>query len=122
MTAFATGRDLEIHGTNGVLRAGHAVLEQTGSDIVIVGNDGKPSRLSTSQVGGGYEGHGGGDQGLVDAIYEAFSGSGEGKMTTSLSLSIESHVVGFAAEASRTQRRIVNLQDFRASAPRGSLL
>lgn len=116
MTAFASGRDLEIHGTKGVLRAGTAVQEQTGADIVLISSDGKSTKFSTSREGGGYDGHGGGDQGLVNAIYEAFSSAGAEKMTSSLSISIESHLVGFAAEASRTEGRVVDVEEFRTSA------
>ncbi len=116
MTAFATGRDLEIHGTKGVLRAGHPVREQTGSDIIFVGNDGKSLRFSTSHEGEGYDGHGGGDQGLVNALYEAFRGQTSAGMTSTLATSIESHVAGFAAEASRIQRSVIDLNEFRASA------
>lgn len=115
MTAFATGRDLEVHGTKGVIRAGEAVKAQTGSDISVIGNDGQSTTFTTSQEGGGYDGHGGGDAGLVNALYEAFSTTGAGTGTSSLSVSMESHFVGFAAEASRKDRRVVDMEEFRAS-------
>jgi len=115
MTAFATGRDLEIHGTEGVLRAGAAVREQSGSDILVVANDGTVTPFTTKAELGGYDGHGGGDQGLVQALHAAFTVDKPSMMTSSLTVSIESHVVGFAAEAARTQRRIVELDEFRRS-------
>jgi len=115
MTAFATGRHLEIHGTAGVLRAGEAIREQTGSDILVVANDGTVTPFNTVADEGGYDGHGGGDQGLVNALHTAFLGRDPAALDTSLSASIESHVVGFAAEAARTQRRIVDLEEFRHS-------
>ena len=46
-------------------------------------------------------GHGGGDFGLVRDFVEAVAFEDPGKLTSSIADSIESHVMGFAAEKSR---------------------
>ena len=47
-------------------------------------------------------GHGGGDAGLVKAVYEYIT-TGFTEGVTSLDASIESHLMGFSAEESRLQ-------------------
>ena len=47
----------------------------------------------------GIGGHGGGDQGLVNDLYGMFTGTK--KAITSLEESLESHLIGIAAEQSR---------------------
>ena len=44
-------------------------------------------------------GHGGGDSGLIGKLYEVLSG--EQQAATSLEASVESHLMGIAAEKSR---------------------
>ena len=46
-------------------------------------------------------GHGGGDYGLVRDFVEAVAFEDPGKLSSSIADSIESHVMGFAAEKSR---------------------
>lgn len=109
MTAFSSGRDLEILGTRGVLRGGEAVKSETGFDFVLQPHGGQPERFRVEAPEGGYEGHGGGDSGFVDALYHEMKSHSPDAMTTSLTTSVESHYLGFAAEESRLGRRIVEL-------------
>jgi predicted dehydrogenase len=61
------------------------------------------------------DGHGGGDDGLMTDVVERLRALRDGEADavasarTSLSASIESHVMAFAAEASRRERRLVEL-------------
>ena len=109
MTAFSSGRDLEIFGTRGVLRGGEAIKSETGFDFVLQPHGGVPERFSVDVPSGGYEGHGGGDSGLVEALYHEMQSQSPDSMTTSLSTSVESHYIGFAAEESRLGARTVEL-------------
>jgi predicted dehydrogenase len=109
MTAFSSGRDLEIFGTRGVLRGGEAIKSETGFDFVLQPHGGQPQRFSVEVPDGGYEGHGGGDSGFVDALYEEMRSRTPEAMTTSLSTSVESHYLGFAAEESRLGGKMVVL-------------
>jgi len=101
MTAFSHGRDLEIFGTLGVLRGGTAIKESTGYDFIVQPHGGKPEQISVEIPKGGYAGHGGGDSGFVDALYEEMHCDSPDDMTSSISVSVESHIIGFAAEESR---------------------
>jgi predicted dehydrogenase len=109
MTAFGHGRDLEVSGTRGVLRGGAAVKADTGADFVWQPHGGEATLIRVAAVEGGYDGHGGGDAGLVDALDEEMRRSSPDEMTSSLSVSVESHYLGFAAEEARHTGRIVCL-------------
>lgn len=108
MTAFEDGRHLEIFGTKGVLRGGDAVRAMTGADMTVreLGKDHTLIHLETMK--GGYDGHGGGDMGLILALHQEMKTT-EG-MTSSLAVSIESHLIGFAAEKARLTASVQHLQ------------
>ena len=101
MTAFEEGRHLEIFGTKGVLRGGHAVLALSGADLVVRQHGGETTSIKVEKVEGGYGGHGGGDMGLVLALHQEMRRDTPAEMTSSLAVSVESHLIGFAAETSR---------------------
>ena len=96
MTGFTagTGRKIIFHGTTGELE-----LNET-DDCLFVKKYGKePKRIDFSvQNHQGY-GHGGGDLYLIENLYDMI----EGRATsiTSLESSVESHLMGIAAEESR---------------------
>ena len=67
----------------------------------------------------GPEGHGGGDMGLADGFWRLMTGQAEEK--TSVDVSIESHVMALAAEASREAGgTTVVLEDFVKQADKGN--
>ncbi len=99
MTAFEDGRHLEIFGTKGVLRGGEAVRAMTGADMILRVHGSEPEAIRLETLEGGYDGHGGGDMGLVLALHEEMNAPHG--MTSSLAVSIESHLIGFAAEVAR---------------------
>jgi predicted dehydrogenase len=110
MTAFSHGRDLEIFGTRGVLRGGEAIKTDTGSDFIIQPHGGNAERLDVDFPEGGYDGHAGGDSGFVSALYEEMHSVSPEAMTSSISVSVESHYIGFAAEESRRTGRTIALE------------
>jgi hypothetical protein len=59
---------------------------------------------------GGYDGHAGGDSGFVSALYEEMHSVSPEAMTSSISVSVESHYIGFAAEESRRTGRTIALE------------
>lgn len=116
MTAFDTGRNIEIFGTKGVLRGGEAVLKATGAEIqVTLHANLVPTKVSVDLLEGGYDGHGGGDMGLMMALYDEMRCAAPSEMSTSIASSVQSHVMGFAAETARLERRVVDLSEFAAS-------
>lgn len=115
MTAFDWGRHLIISGTKGVLRGGHAVRAMTGHDIIVeqMLTYAKSTFNVVKQIGG-YEGHEGGDAGLVQALDQEFAKPAR-EMRSGLHASVESHLMGFAAEESRHRGVVVTLEEYRYS-------
>jgi len=106
MTAFETGRHLEIFGTKARLRGGAFVKHTTGEDIIVSGLDQAwennwEERFRLEVPGGGYGEHGGGDYGLMEALYEEMSRPDAAGMTSSIETSLESHLMAFGAEEAR---------------------
>jgi predicted dehydrogenase len=67
----------------------------------------------------GYAGHGGGDEALTAAFLAAVRATPPGRpisTLTSLAASVESHLIAFAAERSRRERRMVELAEPAADA------
>jgi predicted dehydrogenase len=116
MTAFDSGRNLEIMGTKGVLRGGDLLCQLLDCDILIDEfASGNKTRYKVNAAVGGYAGHGGGDPGLVLALYDEMSQSDPAQMRSSITRSIQSHLMGFAAEASRLTGKTVHLDELLAS-------
>ncbi len=110
MNAFNEGgRFLHIMGTKGELHAatdGESPIElyefegEKKTKIDITGKDG---------IGGG---HGGGDEGIVAAIYEYFTGNYTGKSVSTIKESCDNHLIVFAAEEARENGTIVDFDDY----------
>ena len=57
-------------------------------------------------------GHGGGDPGLVMAMHAEMTRPDAAAMESSIQRSVESHMMGFAAEESRLTGRTVSRRDY----------
>ncbi len=103
MTAFDCGRTLEIYGTKASLRGGDAIKAQFDTDFVIRNHyDGEIEKVTLPELNNdGYEGHGGGDFGLMNALDHIIAGDAEASAL--IENSIEGHLIGFTAEESRLQ-------------------
>jgi len=101
MTAFDFGRSIEIHGTKASLRGGDAHKTISGKDISIRTHATEETEYITLEEppDDGYQGHGGGDFGLINAMDKIFRG--DGAANSLIENSIDSHLIGFAAEESR---------------------
>jgi predicted dehydrogenase len=103
MTAFDNGRHLEVYGTEGWLRAGHFYKKEAGAEILIGHHHtGVVERLSVDENASGYQGHGGGDHGLMVDLFDEMTKPPEA-MNSGIRSALHSHVVGFLAEESRRQ-------------------
>ncbi len=112
MTAFSEGRDLALFGTKGRLLAGERVKRTAGCDLVVEDfRTGKLERITVDHEIDGW--HGGGDAGLVRMLHAEMSKSNAAEMESSLERSVESHLMGFAAEEARLTGTTVVLADFR---------
>lgn len=97
MMAFTKGggRIMRFFGTEGEIiydeAADHITLKKFGGDNEI---------FKISELTNDLSGHGGGDHRMIDALYDVFNGNAQGA-DTSLTRSIESHLMAIAAEKSR---------------------
>lgn len=110
MTAFDRGRSLDIFGTLGTLRGGDALKTASGADITVRDHaSGETEKIVLEDLADdGYQGHGGGDYGLIKAMHGIFRG--EGPDSSLIENSIEGALIGFAAEASRLDNgRVVEI-------------
>ncbi len=122
MTAFATGRHLEICGTKGVLKGGESYRQHFGTHLILLPHEGEPVRYTVQADDGGYELHGGGDAGLVKALYAEMTKPPGEPLEAGLDSTVHSHVLTFAAEESRLTGSVVDVKAYerRFSEPSGS--
>jgi len=113
MTAFDSGRYLEIRGTEGVLLAGTGVQRTSGHEIAVVNHrTEKPVYHDLEIIEGDYAGHGGGDHGLMSVLDAEWRKPNPADMRSSLQRSVESHAIGFAAEEARLNGSVVKLDEY----------
>ncbi|MCY2986339.1 MAG: Gfo/Idh/MocA family oxidoreductase [Planctomycetota bacterium] len=112
MTAFESGRHIEIYGTRGVLKGGETYRKHFGAHLVFFPHEGEPVRYTVQAEDGGYELHGGGDPGLINALYDEMTKPPETPLAAGLDSTVHSHLIGFAAEESRLTSCTVNLEEF----------
>lgn len=70
--------------------------------------------LSASE-GSHADGHGGGDAGIVDTLYKYLTEGYDGAWLSEIGISVENHLATFAAEASRLENKVVDVEEFKAS-------
>ncbi len=92
--ASESGRRITFYGT-----LGEIILDERMDEIHVLPFGKDKQVIKISDLIKGSVGHGGGDGKIVDALYEMITGESDGK--TSLAKSVESHLMGIAAEESR---------------------
>lgn len=110
MCAFNKGgRFIHIMGTKGELRAAlegdtpislYDFETRTTEEIPMNARDG---------IDGG---HGGGDSGIIDSLYEYLTGDYAGKSISDIGISVENHLLVFAAEESRKSGEVVDFAEY----------
>lgn len=107
MSAFTpSGRKVRLMGSRGYLEGDeHAIRildyesdSWTEFDV---------NKLASDLTGG----HGGGDQRMMDAFLDMLAGKGENRITTGADVSLESHMMVFAAEKARREGRVVQMAE-----------
>ncbi len=73
-------------------------------------------QIIPAKVGGG---HGGGDSGLVDDFLRLAEGRGGEESRSSIGLSVESHLIAYAAERSRVEGRTIEMKELRKMLKKG---
>ena len=110
MNAFNEGgRYIRIFGTKGELFA------YMKGDKITVHNfeSGKTTDIPILAMDESIEsGHGGGDGGLIAELYDYFDGSYSGICAADINISVKNHLIGFAAEKSRHNKTVENIDSF----------
>jgi len=114
MTAFENGRHIEVYGTRGVLKGGETYRKHFGAHLVFFPHEGDPVRYTVQAEDGGYELHGGGDAGLVHALYGEMTKPAGAPLEASIESTVHSHLIAFAAEESRISGKTISLDTFQA--------
>lgn len=101
------GRRTRVFGTNGDIFGDEHTLTITNSIT------GKKDVWDVNKANGNSSGHGGGDYGLVHDFVRAVTFQDPTKLTSTIQASMESHLMGFQAEASRLEDgrlKMINLK------------
>ncbi|NEW04767.1 Gfo/Idh/MocA family oxidoreductase [Paenibacillus sp. SYP-B3998] len=109
MTGFTNdcSRTLKLMGTKGEIRAS---MEKNEIEITYFGSGMQELiRLGTAQ---GHVGHGGGDDGLMRDFVKLIAQDTAHTGKTAASHAVQSHLMAFAAEQSRLERRVIHLPVF----------
>ena len=110
MTAFDSGRGIEIYGTLASLKGGSPYSEAGAPELWLRNHaDGNITPLEIIKPDdAGYAGHGGGDYGLIAALGSLFMGPDA--LPPGLD-GLAGHRLAFLAEEARVTRRVVNRPD-----------
>ncbi|MEG2380672.1 MAG: Gfo/Idh/MocA family oxidoreductase [Oscillospiraceae bacterium] len=110
MCAFTSdiSRTLKIMGTKGELRA--AMRDDISiSTTNFLTNETTEIDLETAE---GHVGHGGGDGGIMQALYKILTGDSENVPVSDINISCANHLLCFASEKSRLSGEVVDLDEF----------
>ncbi|MDO4470579.1 MAG: Gfo/Idh/MocA family oxidoreductase [Bacillota bacterium] len=111
MNAFNKGgRFIHIMGTKGELRGAMDDLE---TPIRIYDFETKEiSEIPVTAQDGITSGHGGGDEGIINSLYDYLTGEYKGFSISDIRTSVNNHLIVFAAEKSREEGTVVDLENF----------
>ncbi|MEC0230281.1 Gfo/Idh/MocA family protein [Paenibacillus alba] len=109
MSAFTNdcSRTLKLMGTKGEIRG---AMEKNEIEVIDFAT-GTAMQISL-EIPGGHIGHGGGDFGLIRDFIKLVQQDSKGDGLTSAAQSVQSHLMAFAAERSRLDRKVVALKEF----------
>ncbi len=109
MNAFnAGGRYIRIFGTKGELYANMSDNEITVYTFADKNRFTVP--VDTDEVE--LIGHGGGDEGIISELYDYLTGNYTGFRAADIATSVKNHLLCFAAETSRHENTVVDLDDY----------
>ena len=114
MNAFNKGgRYIRIFGTKGELYANMGDEEITLYTFADKQRHQVPVKAAVGGfVAGHGGGHGGGDIGIMNELYDYFSGEYDGYKAANISTSVKNHLLAFAAEESRLNNTVVDMDKF----------
>ncbi len=113
MNAFNKGgRYIRIFGTKGELYANMSDTEITVYTFEDKQHHSYPVVKTEESILGG---HGGGDQGIVSELHEYLSGNYTGWCAANIQVSVQNHMIGFAAEKARHNGTVEDVKKFSAA-------
>lgn len=113
MNAFNKGgRFIHIMGTKGELRA---AMDDATPITIFDFESRKTEEIPITALDGITGGHGGGDEGIVETLYEYLQGTYTGCSASDIAVSVDNHLIVFAAEESRANDTVVDLAEYEQS-------
>ena len=114
MNAFNKGgRFIHIMGTKGELQG---AMDSSRSPITLYDFETRKTREIPIKTGeGSTNGHGGGDEGIILSWYEYLTGVYTGVSISDISTSVDNHLTVFAAEKSRKENMVIDVEDYKKS-------
>ena len=110
MNAFNKGgRYIRIFGTKGELYANASDTEITIYDFATKEYRHVEVMKTVESIAGG---HGGGDAGIIEELYEYMSGNYTGYCAADIQTSVKNHLIGFAAEKARHDDTVEYIEKF----------
>ena len=111
MNAFNKGgRSFHIMGTKGEI---HADLSGEDTPILVYNFETQKTTEHTATGKDGITGgHGGGDVGILSALYHSVCGDYTGKALSDISVSVANHLIVFAAERSRKEGTVIDFNQY----------
>jgi predicted dehydrogenase len=103
-------RTITLLGTKGEL---HGISEKERSTIEVVIFRSGERQMITLPIGGGPQGYGGGDFGLMKHFVSLIRAGGPQSEIPSIAISVQSHLMAFAAEKSRQEKSVITMEAFR---------
>ena len=111
MCAFNQGgRYIHIMGTRGELFG--SLNSKEGPIRVRLFGETEDRLIPVTGKDGLLSGHGGGDEGIVEALYEYLNGTYRGFSVSDIRTSVDNHHLVFAAEQSRKNNHVVDIRDY----------
>ncbi len=112
MCAFTKGgRKIHIMGTKGELTA--SMNDSNLEFFDFLTRETKEIPIFSKVIGDSImSGHGGGDEGIVDALYDYLTGVIEADNVSEIGVSAQNHMLAFAAEKSRLDGNIIDMEAF----------
>jgi predicted dehydrogenase len=107
MCAFSNiiNRTIKLMGTRGEIRG-----DMHRNEIEIT--DFNTGTVETIKLQDSEYGHGGGDYGIMRDFLKLVQQDGKVQGRTSASVSVQSHMIAFAAEKARVEKKIINIKEF----------
>lgn len=110
MCAFTneeTSRTIKLMGTRGEIRGSMSKNEIEITDFLT-----RKREIVSFNDENGSNGHGGGDNGIIRDFVRLLQDDRQGASLTSADISVQSHLMAFAAEKSRLEKRVVNMDEY----------